>query len=134
MSMKTLRFFAAFALVAFVLMIPFAVSFADQPPGGGSAPKLPNPLANNVDSVSEFVQAVLTNIVLPIGAVVVVFFIIYSGYLFVTAGGNEDKISDAKNTFKWVVIGSAILLGSWAIAKAVQETVCQIAPSICGRV
>lgn len=130
--MKTLRFFAAFALVAFVLVIPFAVSFAQI--GAGDPPKLPNPLENNVDSVSEFVEAVLTNIVLPIGAVVVVFFIIYSGYLFVTAGGNEDKISDAKNTFKWVVIGSAILLGSWAIAKAVQGTVCQIAPSICGRV
>jgi hypothetical protein len=98
--------------------------------GSSGAGTLPNPLANNVTSIFDFVRDVLGNIVLPIGSIVVVFFIIYAGYLFVTAGGNEKKLETAKKTLLWVLIGSAVLLGSWAIALAVKGTLCQIAPML----
>ena len=113
--------------VSLSVLLPL-VSLADQ---GGDPPAslIENPLAGNVDSIFEFVEALLTNIVLPIGAVVVVFFIIYSGYLFVTAGGSEEKLKTAKQTFLWVVVGAAVLLGAWAIALAIQATVCQISPN-----
>ncbi|MFO0718809.1 MAG: pilin [Candidatus Paceibacterota bacterium] len=102
------------------------------PNGQGSS--FPNPFGNtsNTNSLSGFVQFALEKIVLPIGAVVVVFFVIYSGYLFVTANGSEDKLEKAKHTFLGVVIGAAILLGSWTIASAIKGTLCEIAPSIPG--
>lgn len=125
--MNRLKYCTLFLFLFLTFALPL-FSFADI---GGNPPTLPSPLVTNIDSIAEFVKAILTNIVLPIGAVVVVFFIIYSGYLFVTAGGNEKKIETAKHTFLYVLIGAAILLGSWAIALAVQNTLCQIAPSIC---
>lgn len=124
--MKYLRSSVAFLSLFLASILPSLV-FADT---GGDPTRLPNPLANNVTSIYDFVQAVLGNIVLPIGSIVVVFFIIYAGYLFVTAGGNESQLEKAKHTLLWVLVGAAILLGSWAIALAVKGTLCQIAPML----
>jgi predicted transporter len=112
-----------------VVSIPFFVfgqaGEPDVPPG-----QLGNPLGDGVNSLTDFVVAVLNRIVLPIGSVVVVFFIIYAGFLFVTARGNESKLEDAKKTLLAVVIGAAILFGSVAIAGAIKGTICQISPTL----
>jgi predicted transporter len=92
--------------------------------------KLKNPLGDTVTSLQGFLEAVLNNIVLPIGSIIIVLFIIYSGFLFVTARGNEDQIEKAKHTLLYVVIGAAILLGAVAISTAISGTVCQIAPAL----
>ena len=107
-----------------------------QPIGGGNATNpsnpqatgfnldftVPNPIqANNFD---EF-MAKLLEIVFLIAIPVITFFIIYSGFLFVTAQGNAEKIETAKKNFMWVLIGSAILLASWLLANAIGETVKQ---------
>jgi hypothetical protein len=54
---------------------------------------------------------------------VVVFFIIYSGYKFVTARGNQAEVTKAKDIFFATVIGGAILLGADVIATVVVNTV-----------
>lgn len=86
---------------------------------------LQNPLKGGC-SLYNLIQLVVQDVVLPIGGVIVVFFIIYSGFLMVTSGGNEEKLKVAKKTVLYTLIGAAILLGSWAIATAVQNTVKQI--------
>jgi len=82
--------------------------------------KVPNPL--NVDTVSEVLLA-LFNIIKEIGMVVVVVAIIYTGFLFVTAQGNDKKLGEAKQSLQWVIIGSALVLGAWALAKAIEVTI-----------
>jgi hypothetical protein len=49
--------------------------------------------------------------------------IIYSGFLFVFARGNSEKLGKAKDALLYTLIGAAILLGSWAIAEMIQATV-----------
>ncbi len=115
-----------------------APTFGNGPANGtqnnGQGVQFPNPFdgRDGTDSIGGFVAFALEKIVLPIGAVIVVFFVIYSGYLFVTANGSEDKLDKAKHTFLGVVIGAAILLGSVTIAAAIKGTLCEIAPSIPG--
>jgi len=106
-------------------------------PGSGQQPpdtqiQIQNPLGDDVGSLTDLVKVILSNIVLPLGAVIVTFFLIYSGFLFVTAQGSEEKLSRAKVTFTWTVIGAAILLGSWAIAQAIKGTLCEVAPKTPG--
>ncbi|HHD92140.1 MAG TPA: hypothetical protein ENL06_00770 [Candidatus Portnoybacteria bacterium] len=48
----------------------------------------------------------------PIIITLAILMIILSGFQFVTAQGNEEKINQAKNTFKWTVIGVAIIIGA----------------------
>jgi len=49
--------------------------------------------------------------------------VIYSGFLFVFARGNSEKLGKAKDALLYTLIGAAILLGSWAIAEMIQATV-----------
>lgn len=64
----------------------------------------------------------LVKIALPI----LVLFIIYSGFKFVEARGNEKKLADAKQNFLYVIIGGALILGAWVIATAIRGTVDEI--------
>jgi len=97
--------------------------------------QLRNPLPEGVDTITELIQLILESIVLPIGSIVVVFFIIFTGFKFVTAQGNPEKISEARQMFVWTIVGTAVLLGSWAIVVAIEGTLCEITnnsiPGLC---
>ncbi len=103
-----------------------SVIFAGDISGSNSSATLKNPLDTNGSGSSMTFTSLLTlilKIVTEIGSIVVVFFIIYAGFMFVTAQGNEEKLTKAKNSLMWTLIGAAILLGANAIALAVQGTV-----------
>lgn len=80
----------------------------------------PNPI--NQNSLLELINAIL-RIVLQIGAILAVFFVIYSGFLFVTARGNPGKIEAAQKTFFYTIIGGLIILGAFVISEIIQSTV-----------
>lgn len=61
--------------------------------------------------------------VIKIGIPIIALAIIYSGFLFVFARGNSEKLGKAKDALLYSLIGSALLLGSWAIAKLISATV-----------
>lgn len=82
--------------------------------------KDPFNLGNNL---YDLVYAVLNQAVLPIGGVIVVLMMIYSGFLFVVAQGSEEKIKEARRSFTYAAIGAAILLGAVAIGKAIEATI-----------
>ncbi|MCR4334233.1 MAG: pilin [Patescibacteria group bacterium] len=82
-----------------------------------------NPL--QVKTISELINSIL-GLVLQIGLPVAVVFIIYSGFLFVTARGDPKKLTDAKSTFLWTVVGTAVLLGASVIAGVIDATIKQI--------
>lgn len=92
--------------------------------------KLPNPFKCNQAAggctLYGFIQTLINDILLPLGGVVVVVMLIYAGFLFVTAGGNEAQLKRARSNFLWVVVGTAILLGAWVIAKVIENTVKQL--------
>ena len=71
-------------------------------------------------------MTVIRDVVNPRGGVVAVFFIVYSGFLFVTARGSEDKLKTAKRALLYSVIGTAILLGAWVIAEVIASTINQL--------
>jgi hypothetical protein len=65
----------------------------------------------------------LLKLAAQIGAVFCVFFIIYSGFLFIKAQGKEDELTKAKSVFFWSVVGTAILLGASVVADLISGTV-----------
>lgn len=124
-----------FILITFLIVIPL-FSFA-QPKGGlvGNAPsdaglvgeavkqtttKLDNPIPYY--TLNGFIKALLEG-VLKIGIPIIALAIIYSGFLFVFARGNSEKLTTAKDALLYTLIGAAILLGSWAIATLISDTV-----------
>ncbi len=75
-----------------------------------------------VETIPQFLL-LLVDLVFLFGMPIVVIFIIYAGFLFVTAGDNESQISKAKTTIIWTLIGAAVLIGAKVIAMAIQTTV-----------
>jgi len=57
----------------------------------------------------------IINAALAITGVIVLVFMIYAGYTWMTAGGDSDKVTKAKETISRSVIGLAIVLFSYAI-------------------
>lgn len=66
-----------------------------------------NPL--EADSFTELVENIITWIV-NIGISVAIIMIIYAGLLFMTAAGEEEKITKARKALIWSLIGLAVLL------------------------
>ncbi|RMH01564.1 MAG: hypothetical protein D6706_01675, partial [Chloroflexi bacterium] len=57
--------------------------------------------------------------VLGFAGVVLVVMILYGGFLWMTAGGNDDRVKKAKRTITNAVIGLVIAISSYAIASFV---------------
>ncbi len=100
--------------------IPTQISPSVNNVPGGSNVTLVNPLRGGGDLMT-FLQNIL-DFVIEIGTVVVVLMLVYVGYLFVAAQGNETKITEARNALLWTVVGALILLGSKAIAIGIEAT------------
>lgn len=75
-----------------------------------------------VNTIPDFLL-LLVDLVFLVAMPIVVLFIIYGGYQLLTAGDNEAKVSRAKFTIMWSLVGVAVLLGSKVIAKAIETTV-----------
>ncbi len=93
------------------------------PPGPGTT--IPNPLNSKFSNICNLINEII-NIIAEIGAIVAVLFIIWSGFLFIAAQGNKEKVTQAKNTFYTTIIGTAILLGASVITKIIFNTVTSI--------
>lgn len=94
-------------------------------PGGGPVPdgdgkilELKNPIQSK--NFSDL-MARIADIAAKIGLPLVVVFMIYAGFLFVSARGDEEKLNKAKTTFFWAVIGALLVIGAFAIATAIEN-------------
>ena len=96
------------------------------PPGGGVVTPdaaLRNPLQSK--SIEEFLLKII-EIILVFAVPVIVFFIIYGGFLLVTARGDEGQVTTGRNTITWAVIGGVIVLGAQLIITVIQGTVASL--------
>ncbi len=70
----------------------------------------------NLESTSPRTVVVkVINIALGLLGIIAVCIVIFAGFKWMTSGGDEDKISEAKKMLKNGVIGLAIILASWGI-------------------
>jgi len=91
----------------------------------------PNPF--NVGGVSiNTVPDLLFKLVdafLLILAPIAVVMIVYGGFLFVAAQGNENRLEVARRTILWSVIGLVLILGTKVLSSAIQATICELSGS-----
>lgn len=98
--------------------------------GGGSATScdgsssgsitICNPL--RADSITDFFFAII-EILLIFAIPLIVFFIIYAGFLMVTAQGSQEQIMQGKRALLYAVIGGLLILGARLILAVIQGTV-----------
>ena len=80
------------------------------------------PITPSIPDLPTFIHTLLT-LAIQIGIPFSAVSFIWVGFTFVTANGDEGKITKAKEAFTWTVIGTMILVGAWALATAIQGTI-----------
>lgn len=63
----------------------------------------------------RYTVARIINVALGLLGIVAVVLIVYAGFTWMTAGGNEEKIKSAQKTLMAAVIGLVIILSAYAI-------------------
>ena len=84
---------------------------------------LTNPLKDT--TLSGLIETILSAVV-QLGIVVVTGAIIFAGFKYVTASGNTTKLKQAHEAMYYILIGSAIVLGAYAVRQIVMDTVSSV--------
>jgi hypothetical protein len=63
--------------------------------------------------------ASILNVALGLLGIIAIVIIIYSGFVWMTAGGNDDKIKQAKKMLTNGLVGLIVIITSYAIARFV---------------
>ena len=83
---------------------------------------LRNPLAFN--NITDLLIAIL-NVVLIVAMPIIVLYLIYAGFLYVTAQGKPEKIQEATRALLYGVIGGVVIVGAFAILAIVRSLVAE---------
>lgn len=86
----------------------------------GGQGTLVNPL--RATTIQQLLGIILGGLV-QIGTIILVLMLVWVGFLFVFAQGNEEKVREARTALMWTVIGGLVLLGARAIATLLEATV-----------
>lgn len=106
LSLSTLLFLLFSGII---LIVPRAVVLAVS---------IDNPLkAENFGELIDNIAKWLLNIGVPIGTIMV----LWAAVLFMTSAGNDEKVTKAKKTLTWAVIGIAILIIARGVASLIKE-------------
>jgi hypothetical protein len=117
--MKYLYLQTTYHIAAITAVFLFTAHNA-QAQATGQSVSITNPLA--VNSIQELLVAIL-NILVVIAIPIIVFFIIYAGFLYVTARGNAAQVEQATRALTYAIIGGVLILGGVAIAEIVRNLV-----------
>ncbi len=108
-------------------LLPSAVLAQATPPPPG---KYNNPITFQyngqvVKTIPEFLLA-LVDLAFLIAMPIIVVFLVYSGFLFLTAGDNEANVTKAKKVFLWCLVGATIAIGAKVLAAVIQATIIDV--------
>ena len=116
MIKKKIKYILIACLLA-VIILP-AMAFADNPAlrllesvGVDSGP-----YAEGADTttISEIIGTAISAFLALLGVIFLVL-MLYAGYHWMTARGDEEKVTKAKDTITRAIIGLIVVVGAWAI-------------------
>lgn len=81
---------------------------------------LDNPIA--VETIEGLLRA-LIGIVIVFATPIIIFFIVYAGFLYVTARGNEQTITQANRALFYAIIGGLLILGAYVLIEIVSNLI-----------
>lgn len=95
-------------------------SYAQTPKLTQPAPGVGLNMKDYIDFLIQLIQAV--------GIPALVVAIIYSGFILLTAGGNEEQIKKGKIWILWTLVGAAIIVAARVIANTISNTAADFNP------
>lgn len=111
------------------LSVDFEFSFSDEEPvfdGPGTkkgARLVRCQLDDNISKEKDLRKLIIgwMNFLLGLTAVLAVVALVWAGFTYVTAMGDDSRIETAKNVVIWTVVGILLILGAYAIVNTLME-------------
>jgi len=109
-------------VVASIFLFPYTSQAQECPeaPGSGISYCLESYLP--FDSAEQLIVAIL-RIFITIATPIIVLFIIYAGFKYVTAQGNAQQVQEATRALTYAIIGAVLIIGAVAISEIIASTV-----------
>ena len=92
--------------------------------GSGGSADLQNPLGNK--DLMDLINDIL-GVLLVFAVPIIVFFIIFAGFKYVTARGNPGEIETANKALLYAGIGGVLILGARVLLEVISGTIDAIA-------
>jgi uncharacterized RDD family membrane protein YckC len=86
--------------------------------------ELENPL--RVTTIEGLLRAIIA-VVLVFAVPIIIFFIIYAGFLYVTARGNEQQVQQATRALLYALVGGLLILGAYVLIQIIANLIAAIA-------
>ena len=86
-------------------------------PSVQAAVKVTNPLGT-ISDVPSLVSNIIATILGIVGALALLMFV-WGGLMWMTSGGNREKVQKGKNTLVWATIGLLVIFASYSILRAI---------------
>lgn len=118
--MKSKKIFIILSLLAISLILIAPAVFAQDPLGMNSANNIGLPNSSSADP-REVAVNVVRYLMTFLGIIAVVVILI-GGFKWMVAGGNDDKIAEAKKMLIAGIIGLIIIISAYAIVQVIVST------------
>lgn len=67
------------------------------------------------DNLLDFISSSIRTVLGVLGAILLIM-IIYGGFIYATAAGNEERITQARDTLIYAIIGIVIISAAWILS------------------
>lgn len=98
-------------IIAFILIMT---------PLASRAVELYNPVRAN--SVPELIGSIIQGVLGVVGALAL-FYLVWGGIMWMTSGGNSDKVKKGKDAIVWAIFGLAIIFFSYTVVNFVLDSI-----------
>ncbi len=82
----------------------------------GASAQIPIEIKNPIKT-SDFAKIVENSLlwILSVAGVITIFMLVLGGIMYMTAGGDEQKVATAKKVVTWTIVGLGLILLSYSI-------------------
>ena len=119
----------AFLFASFLLVPAFAFALPAQAEveiwGNKDAIQAELGYEDSAESDPRIIAASIIKVLMTFLGIIAVALIIWGGFKWMTAGGNEEQVGEARKIIMTAVIGLIIILGAWALADWALSTIQQ---------
>lgn len=105
-------------LLIFVLF--FGIVVIGAPNAMTQSITIPNPLGSGGKDIPTLIDTIATWL-LGVGSTIAVIIFIWAAFLFMTSGGNKERVTTARRTLWYAIIGLTILLLAKGVTSIIQN-------------
>ena len=121
---KTLQWLQEAGVPVLVMLLAPRALHAQSGDSSGAGENVTSSLTNPLEfeTITGFLIGII-EIILIFALPIVVLFIIYAGFLYVAAQGDETKLTTARSALTWAIVGGVIVLGALQIVALIEGTI-----------